>query len=350
MRINQVPADFCTNKFEITNYHQFFKSMAKMYIPSAQRRIPITAYDSTNYFEGYKKIITKYKSIIIDEVQDFKTEWLTTLIKYFLDDDGYMTVFGDGEQNIYDRIIEKDTKMPSIPTFQGRWNEMSDRISMRILNQDIANLSTKFAKCFLSEEANPILIQNEFQFEKFFIRYWNVGANVSSKTLASNILWIIQNFRIECKDTAVIGLSIRLLRDVEYEYRQMVKRKSMINFESSEEFIAVMRQNVDDKNKRRDLEDIRRAAKTHFTTDSPELKFSTIHSFKGWESKSIILVLQDEQNEQNEQELYSVKEHTNNAALIYTALTRAKCNIFILNLGNKKYDEFFKKNINMNKN
>lgn len=261
-----------------------------------------------------------------------------------------MTVFGDGEQNIYDRIIEKDTKMPSIPTFQGRWNEMSERISMRILNQDIANLSTKFAKCFLSEEANPILIQNEFQFEKFFIRYWNVGANVSSKTLASNILWIIQNFRIECKDTAVIGLSIRLLRDVEYEYRQMVKRKSMINFESSEEFIAVMRQNVDDKNKRRDLEDIRRAAKTHFTTDSPELKFSTIHSFKGWESKSIILVLQDEQNKQNEQELYSVKEHTNNAALIYTALTRAKCNIFILNLGNKKYDEFFKKNINMNKN
>lgn len=62
------------------------------------------------------------------------------------------------------------------------------------------------------------------------------------------------------------------------------------------------------------------------------------------------MVLQDEQNKQNEQELYSVKEHTNNAALIYTALTRAKCNIFILNLGNKKYDEFFKKNINMNKN
>lgn len=346
MRINQVPADFCTNKFEITNYHQFIKSMAKRYIPSAQKKIPIEAFDSTTYFAGHEKEIIKYKSIIIDEVQDFKTEWLTTLINYFLAPDGYMSVFGDGEQNIYDRKMEEETKMPSIPTFTGRWNEMSERLSMRILNQDIASLSAKFAKEFISKDTSPLAIQNEFQFEKYYIKYWNVGASTSSMTLARNILWIIQNFGLDVKDTAILGLSIRLLRDIERAYRQCTKRLSMTNFETYEQFNDVMNQtNTDDKTKGKDIEDIRRTAKTHFTTDSSELKFSTIHSFKGWEAKSIILLLQDERQNQNELELYSVKEHTNNAALIYTALTRAKCNVFILNLGNKRYDHFFNENI-----
>lgn len=346
MRINQVPADFCTNKFEITNYHQFIKSMAKRYVPSAQKKIPIEAFDSTTYFAGHEKEIIKYKSIIIDEVQDFKTEWLTTLINYFLAPDGYMSVFGDGEQNIYDRKMEEETKMPSIPTFTGRWNEMSERLSMRILNQDIASLSAKFAKEFISKDTSPLAIQNEFQFEKYYIKYWNVGANTSSMTLARNILWIIQNFGLDVKDTAILGLSIRLLRDIERAYRQCTKRLSMTNFETYEQFNDVMNQtNTDDKTKGKDIEDIRRTAKTHFTTDCSELKFSTIHSFKGWEAKSIILLLQDERQNQNELELYSVKEHTNNAALIYTALTRAKCNVFILNLGNKRYDHFFNENI-----
>lgn len=350
MRINQVPADFCTNKFEITNYHQFFKSMAKRYVPSAQRFIPLGAFDNSSYFESCANDIEKYKNIIIDEVQDFKESWLSTLIKYFLAPDGYMSVFGDGEQNIYDRELEKDTKMPKIPTFQGRWNEMSERISMRIINPEIAMLSAKFAKTFISETSTPLAVQNTFNFEKFYIRYWNVGKGVSTIKLASNILWIVQTYNLNVKEVAVLGLSIRLLRDVEWAYRQSTKRKSMINFECSEEFNEVLRQdNTDNKTKEKDLEDIRRAAKTHFTTDSSEIKFSTIHSFKGWETKNLILLLQDEQQRgQNEMEVYSVKEHTNNAALIYTALTRAKCNIFILNLGNMRYDDFFKNTIKNN--
>ena len=163
------------------------------------------------------------------------------------------------------------------------------------------------------------------------------------KMLHENLLI---TFGLDVKDVAVLGLSIRLLRDIEWAYRQCSKRISMINFETCEQFNDVMNQsNTDNKIKQKDIEDIRRAAKTHFTTDSREIKFSTIHSFKGWEAKSIILLLQDEQHSLNEPELYSVKEHTNNAALIYTALTRAKCNVFILNLGNRKNDDFFKKNI-----
>ena len=34
-----------------------------------------------------------------------------------------------------------------------------------------------------------------------------------------------------------------------------------------------------------------------------------------------------------------------NAALIYTTLTRARCNLFIINLGNNVYDKFFRENV-----
>ena len=70
---------------------------------------------------------------------------------------------------------------------------------------------------------------------------------------------------------------------------------------------------------------------------------STIHSFKGWESNTIILVLQRDGLIEEEGE----RTNSSSAALVYTALTRAKRNLFILNLGNTKYHSFFEKNINM---
>lgn len=41
-----------------------------------------------------------------------------------------------------------------------------------------------------------------------------------------------------------------------------------------------------------------------------------------------------------------LKETVNAPALVYTALSRAKCNLFILNLGNVNYHSFFASHIN----
>ena len=68
MRINQVPADFSPNMFEIINYHQFFKSKANQY---SNKSIQIEDFDNSKFFEPYSDKIKKYKTIIIDEVQDF---------------------------------------------------------------------------------------------------------------------------------------------------------------------------------------------------------------------------------------------------------------------------------------
>ena len=119
MRINQVPADFSPNMFEITNYHQFFKSKANQY---SNKAILLEDFDNPEFFKPYGDKIKKYKSIIIDEVQDFNESWLKSIITYFLSEGGSVSLFGDGEQNIYGRELEEDTRMPPIHDcgFSGR--------------------------------------------------------------------------------------------------------------------------------------------------------------------------------------------------------------------------------------
>lgn len=215
---------------------------------------------------------------------------------------------------------------------------------MRILNPNIASLSSKFSKEFVAPDINPLTTQNEIMFDDYKIKYWNIGVNKLPSCLAQNISWIIDKFHLETKDVVVLGQSISLLRDIEEAYVRNTREKTMLNFETASQYEEVTKK-VASVYIKKNLDDIRRTAKTHFTTDCLELKFSTIHSFKGWEAKSVILFLQPENCKNKQCDGFYIQERENTPALIYTALTRAKCNLFIINLGNDKYDKFFKDNI-----
>ena len=79
-----------------------------------------------------------------------------------------------------------------------------------------------------------------------------------------------------------------------------------------------------------------RLRKQKFTTDKRCLKISTIQSFKGWESPSIILIIGEDDN----------ASFRMSPEVIYTALTRAREDIYIINLGNNQYDDFFRSQSN----
>ena len=292
MRINQVPADFPKNMFEVVNYHQFFKSKANRYCDG--KHLTLLDWDNPKFFEEYKDQIERYETILIDEVQDFNNAWLYSIITYFLAPGGSISVFGDGEQNIYGRDMEPETKMPVVPTFSGAWGQISERMSMRIFNPEIARLSTSFARRFISGEMEPVAVQNNF-LDTFHVKYWKREENQPAFLLAKSVDWIMSHFNLQARDVVVLAESIDLLRDVAYCYKAEFQREVMANFESKEIFDKLQcRWGCKSFVLLKNLTETRRVLKTHFTTDCDVVKMSTIHSFKGWESKSVILLLQKE--------------------------------------------------------
>jgi hypothetical protein len=134
-RLNEVRAPFPWSGFEITNYHQFVKSQANNY--GLDYGNLLEAADQENFFAPVEERIRRYKTILVDEVQDYKTEWLRSLINYFLSDDGELVVFGDEKQNVYGRDMGND-RFPVIPSIPGRWNELNESFRMGTATFQIA--------------------------------------------------------------------------------------------------------------------------------------------------------------------------------------------------------------------
>lgn len=76
---------------------------------------------------------------------------------------------------------------------------------------------------------------------------------------------------------------------------------------------------------------IRDNKKLHFWMNSGTIKISTIHSFKGWESEVVFLIIEPKY-EHSTSFKFSFDE------LVYTGLTRCRRNLVIINFGNKEYD------------
>lgn len=339
MRINQVPADFSTSMFEITNYHQFFKSMANRY---ANHPLNQEDFDNPTFFETCKNNIEKYHSIIIDEAQDFEDSWFESIIKYFLADDGCIAIFGDGEQNIYNREYEKETKMPKIYSFNGPWREMSERISYRMINPQIANIASLFVRTFMNNENIPLQTSNEIIFDSYITKYWNIGEISDVNIISNKINEIIHDYDIPSKEITILSNYIHILREIEYSYRNQSNTTSMLTFETREQYEQLRNENNDHADD--DIKDIRRVAKVHFTTMTDDVKFASIQSFKGWESNTIILIIPTITQLPHDN-IYCVTPKENINALIYTAITRARQNLFVINLGNSQYDSFFQSTI-----
>ena len=339
-RMNQVAADFNWSQFDITNYHQFFKSQANNH----NLKPLIDDWDNKNFFECHKNHTMRYDTILFDEAQDYRYAWYLVVKKYFLKEGGEFVVFGDGRQNIYSRQQDND-HTPRVPVM-GRWTHINEstknkntNTTFRIENPEITHLSTLFQETFF-DYSEPLAQQSMMPFEQFYVKYWNVGRNVTAETLCSNIFWIINEFKLECRNVTILSQTCNILRSVEDVYIKNGGEQPITTFETKEMYDRIK---VVSKWPKADIDSIRRVKKVHFTMDYAGIKLATIHSFKGWESPTIILLLQPEGI--IEDDVYNVIENENSPALIYTAITRAKRNLFILSMGNEKYHNFFIQNI-----
>ncbi len=84
------------------------------------------------------------------------------------------------------------------------------------------------------------------------------------------------------------------------------------------------------------LKPFRNNKKLHFYMNSGTVKLSTIHSFKGWESDSVFLIIEKKFPESEN----SFDE------ILYTGLTRSRRNLMLINFGNESYNSKLKEIVN----
>lgn len=316
-RISEVRENFGWKNFIILHYHHFIKSQN----------------NNVNYLkidddETINPNGTTYQTIIIDEVQDYQKEWISN-VKKFLAKDGEFVVYGDEKQNIYQRTLEEKKPYTSIG---GQWNILKK--SFRVTTE-IANLASQFQRTFFTEkyDFDEMQVQRSL-FDTSLIKYYYLEtADIPAIMDIYNS--VITGTEIHDNDVCFQSSRVDILRLIDKDIRDRLHKKTNTMFETLEVYEKLKADfSTDGEKLKKELEIVRRNKKFNFWMNSGTTKLSTIHSFKGWEIATLFLIVENESNEEYE---FTTDE------LIYTAITRCRQNLIIINIGNKRYDEFFKR-------
>lgn len=337
-RLSELREDFSWEKIDIYPYHQFFRIRAS----ECQLHVEFGSYDNLSFFRD-ANIHKRYSAIFVDEAQDYTTEWLRIVMQNFLLPNGEFVVFGDPKQNVYHRPLDSNGDI-RLGVIRSEWNKQLST-GRRFANPRLASLATAFQAKFLSNQPiDTINTTNEFVNTLNFqvVTYYNMRGSFSMDNLVLKLTEIIKNSNNEAKDFVVLASYSKLLQTIDYKFREKTGEKTEITFVSKEQYERLKQlHNVSDKHPaswkfNRDYEALGRTRKQLFTTDKRCLKLSTIKSFKGWESPCVIIVLDDEYNTKTACSIPMEPE------MMYTAITRARENLYIINIGNETYDKFFK--------
>ena len=326
-KISDVREDFSWKYFYITNYHQFITQLLnnigiEIQIPEEMEPnklsdfLDANYYSNTKLFEVYKNDIPKYRSVFIDEIQDYKPEWIKIIRTYFLKENSEMILFGDEKQNIYDRELDNEKK-PKIVQGFGRWEVLNKSIRHHGNGGRILALAKRFQKSFFKNKYEIDTYEDETKEPSLSLGIYKIQNYDNNKIgeIASTIIHQIKDYNIHPNDVAILCSNIELLQDIDYYLRHNYSDKTLTTFETLE-----MRKKFP-----HEVDNIRKRKKIGFNLNNGMIKLSTIHSFKGFEVPTLFLIIDEEDN----------------AEIVYAGITRSKFNIMIFTKENSKYNDFF---------
>ena len=242
--------------------------------------------------------LKKYDAILVDEGQDFNPNWWSILRRLVVTD-GEMLLVADSTQDIYESSRLWTDEVMSSSGFRGAWAELETTYR---LPDNLIPLANDFAKKHLPKEkviiskkienqldlpleggncaqlrwlSVPSILQNEIK--KIFLDFRrDVG---SSGLSASDITILVQNNEIGVMVCHVLdNLGIKHI-DIFGKNSEETKRKKM-----------------------------------YFFKGDARTKICTVHSFKGWEAKAVLI-------------FFGSLRSNSDYALLYTAITRLKSGV-----------------------
>ena len=290
----------------------------------------------------------QYKTILIDEFQDFaydekndSASWIRLIQDCFLKEEGELVVFSDASQNVRGTPLDK-TGSPYTPGFSGRWNTLATNFRF----STVTSMVTKaFQSAFMP--ANSQDVPSPSKKESPLGGFGFADPSLSNRKYNDSffvdcLLWFSAKYQININDICVMAAETKILRSLDAEIEKRHCFSVSRTFETKEErsfaeaYVRAKHENInkekpsyafDPKNPTfkklidQEASVYNRHQKTLFKINHPHmnaLKLSTIHSFKGQESNTVILLLTN-----------ALMESAHSASLIYTALSRAKQNLVV---------------------
>ncbi len=334
-RISDVREGFNRGYFHTTNYHQFMLETLNIHGKKVMVPDDMKAEDyfddlfrNINLFDDIEKDIYKFKTILVDEIQDYSPEWIKILRKYFIEDGAEMVLFGDEKQNIYERELEKDSTSRT-PNGFGSWKMLNKPIRHKQYSY-ILELVKNFQQEFLSKKYDIDKYEEGDKGDEQQLLGWEapkLGGKIFTysdgdiEKIISVIFNNVKKDNLHPDDFAIICSRIETIRKIDYLVRNKYNQETITTFISKELKEALYH---DLKTLYSD-DDVNRNRKIQFQHHSGAIKLSTTHSYKGFESPTIFLIL-------------SKYDHDE---MVYTGITRAISNIVIFIHKDSKYKEFF---------
>jgi hypothetical protein len=241
----------------------------------------------------------EYDSILIDEGQDFERLWYKTLCAFLSANDEVLFV-ADERQNVYGRSLSWIDAMEET-RFRGRWRELKQ--SYRLSRELVAN-ANQFASQFLRQEGLPMEPAPDDLFTNMKPRlFWRNIISAEDQHWQDSVIRAFNFFTIKLSlHPQDIVILIPTHKDGWVLVNQFQKKGIQVNHVFEDE----------QKNHHH---------KKSFWMGDSRLKISTIHSFKGWELRNVILVTgANERADDDSQD-----------RIIYTAITRSRQNLVIFN-------------------
>ena len=331
------------SNFEISNYHQFFNSQVNNSGQDFSELVEQYGIDSVYSIDIFQGIdVPRYQTILVDEIQDYQSEWVKIIRDNFLKKDGEMILLGDESQNIYQRDFSRS---PVIAQGFGRWIKLSRSYRANLdspLNQLFKDFQLKFLIEKYSDieitDVNPVQVSMGFS----LLKYEEIKFKDWKKSVFDLIRVYIKSYDLHPNDVVILSSKISLVRQLNELWIEDEKTHCMFEtykelatcFGMSEEDLKALSEdeiNIRIKQNKENVERVRRAKKNHFYANSGLVKFSTIHSYKGLESKTVFYLM----------------DADDDAEIVYTSITRSSENLVIFDVGsNNKCSNFLKGAIN----
>lgn len=239
--------------------------------------------------------IVQYDAILVDEGQDFLPEWWNILRKV-VKEDGEKLLVADATQDIYGTAKSWTDEAMIGAGFRGEWNklEFSYRMPPKLINYVRA-----FAKQFLPEGLYDLPYSHQQKLEDVYpckLRWVQTTNEQAVQVCEEEILSLAPSADLSpLSMTDITFLAITNKLGLEVINKIGAKGVNFVHTFSDDNSEA-------------------RRRKLGFYMGDARLKATTLHSFKGWESKSLVVYI-------------GHKNDTRAMCLAYTGMTRLKRNI-----------------------